>query len=295
MAEKPAHLDPSQLGTKEYWDSLYKSELTNHAENPTDEGTVWFDDSDAQTKMVEFLEEQVDCEESLEAEPHLCAFGRISKESAGVIDLGCGNGSMLFALREEGWTGRLLGVDYSDTSVAFANKVQETRRKQKQEDGGEEEWQDVEFQTWDVLNGDFSDLQQQQQQQQQQPGEEEKGSRWDIVLDKGTFDAISLSSERNAQGNPICEGYPSRVLNLLREGGIFLITSCNWTEDELKAWIEGGIQETVVEDASDGGKKEIKKYRMRQIGRVKYPSFSFGGVQGSTISTLCFVKEAVAV
>ncbi|KAM7193611.1 S-adenosyl-L-methionine-dependent methyltransferase [Rhypophila sp. PSN 637] len=286
MAEKPAHLDPSELGTKEYWDSLYKSELTNHAENPTDEGTVWFDDSDAQTKMVEFLEEQVDCEESLEAEPHLCAFRHISKESASVIDLGCGNGSMLFALREEGWTGRLLGVDYSDTSVAFANKVQETRRKQKQQDAEEEEeeeekeWQDVEFQTWDVLNGNFPDLQQ--------------ARGWDIVLDKGTFDAISLSSERNAQGNPICEGYPSRVLNLLREGGIFLITSCNWTEDELKAWIEGGIQET-VEGANDGGKKEIKKYRMRQIGRVKYPSFSFGGVQGSTISTLCFVKEAVAV
>merc|ERR1712000_575029 len=47
---KPNHLEPSQLGTKEYWDNLYITELSNHALDPTDEGTIWFDDSAAEDK-----------------------------------------------------------------------------------------------------------------------------------------------------------------------------------------------------------------------------------------------------
>ncbi|KAM7209244.1 S-adenosyl-L-methionine-dependent methyltransferase [Naviculisporaceae sp. PSN 640] len=299
MPEKPAHLDPSELGTKEYWENLYHLEITNHTTNPRDEGTVWFDDSDAQAKMVEFLEEQLDPEQSLESEPHLCAgFDKISKLTARVIDLGCGNGSMLFALREEGWIGRLLGVDYAEKSVALARRIQETRRQAlKEERGegeegeGEQQWKDVEFQTWDVLNGDYADLLPEQEKISPENGRTGKGT-FDLVLDKGTFDAISLSAETDStQGRRICEGYAPRVLDLMRDdGGLFLITSCNWTEQELKAWIESA-EARGTSDTDENNNN--KKYRMRQIGRVKYPSFSFGGVQGSSVSTLCFVKEEV--
>lgn len=263
--------------------------------------------------MLEFLEESL---ESPESEALQSAFEKIDKDTARVIDLGCGNGSMLFALREEGWNGRLLGVDYAEKSVAFAKKVQETRKKQAvveehdnddgdDDDQKEEIWKDVEFQTWDVLNGDYDDLLEKRQQQpgtetkteSRARGEQGKKGTWDLVLDKGTFDAISLSSEVDAQGRKISEGYAGRVLDLLRDdgAGIFLITSCNWTEQELKAWIEEPISIAAAESTDGIQKKGEKKYRMRQIGRVKYPSFSFGGVQGSTICTLCFVKEAVPV
>jgi hypothetical protein len=100
---------------------------------------------------------------------------------------------------------------------------------------------------------------------------------WDVVLDKGTFDAVSLSDEQDNQGRRICEGYGERVLQLLRAGGIFVVTSCNWTEKELREWFEAKTE-------GPGGE------RLRLAGRIEYPSFSFGGVKGQTISTLCFEK-----
>jgi hypothetical protein len=101
-----------------------------------------------------------------------------------------------------------------------------------------------------------------------------------VVLDKGTFDAVSLSGERDGQGRRICEGYGERVLQLLRPGGIFLVTSCNWTEAELAGWFLGDPAEQPGEQG----------WRFAQVGKVEYPSFSFGGVKGQTISTLCFRK-----
>lgn len=106
-----------------------------------------------------------------------------------------------------------------------------------------------------------------------------------MVLDKGTFDAISLSDERDAaSGRRIVEGYQARALRLVRPGGLLLITSCNWTEAELKTWFEGEGEGEGAEGGGDDG-------RFVQAGRVKYPSFSFGGVKGQTISTLCFRKK----
>ncbi|KAK5654104.1 hypothetical protein OQA88_7535 [Cercophora sp. LCS_1] len=239
---KPAHLDPSALGTKQYWDDLYKTEITNHATNPADEGTVWFDDSDAEAKIVEFLSES--SESGSQCDP----------STAAVLDLGCGNGSLLYALRDEGWSGRLVGVDYSETSVALAKQVGKARG----EDGS------VEFMTWDAVNGEFDE-----------DGVTEGG--WNLVLDKGTFDAVSLCGEKDGEGRRVCEGYGGRVARLLKIRGRFLVTSCNWTETELGMWFEG--------KGAEGGK-------LRQVGRIKYPSFSFGGVKGQTISTLCFEKVA---
>lgn len=92
------------------------------------------------------------------------------------------------------------------------------------------------------------------------------------MLDKGTFDAISLSEEKDSQGRRLFEGYCERVLPLVRRGGIFLLTSCNWTESELRSWFENS-------ESSDG---------FRVVGKVEYRTFSFGGAKGQTISTLCF-------
>lgn len=247
---------------KNSWDKLYTAELSNHADNSADEGTVWFDDADAERKMVEFLEERASSPSTSAPAPAL------DRETARVLDLGCGNGSLLFALREgAGWRGRLLGVDYSERSVQLARQV-----------GAARGMGEVEFRVWDVLAGEMADV-----AAEMAPSEAAAAAAgWDLVLDKGTFDAVSLSGERDARGRRICEGYAERVLQLLRTGGIFLVTSCNWTEKELREWFEGSTAAT-----QEAGP------RLRLAGRIEYPSFSFGGVKGQTISTLCFEKVAV--
>lgn len=243
----PSHLDPSELGTKEYWNTLYARESANHASNTSDIGTVWFDDSDAEAKMIRFLNEL----------PSLSG----QKQHASLLDLGCGNGSMLFSLRGEHWSGPALGVDRSPQSVRLARQIASS----KDDDDGADRTP-VSFAEWDAIAGPYETVMLGPAQQQ----------GWDVVLDKGTFDAISLSDERLG-GRRLCEIYPERVLRLVKKGGILLITSCNWTEDELTNWFAGKDAEPASEDG-----------RFVVAGRVEYRTFSFGGVKGQTISTLCF-------
>lgn len=164
----------------------------------------------------------------------------------------------------------MLGIDYSEQSIALAKQIASSSSQEEEEQGGGGGSRaKVEFAVWDLLRGDYND------------GVVLSGAQaggWDVVLDKGTFDAISLSEEKDEQGRRICEGYKARVLPLVKKGGLFLVTSCNWTEAELEGWFGEGSDE--VEGAS-----------FANIGRVKYPSFSFGGLKGQTISTLCFQRR----
>ncbi|XP_044718085.1 methyltransferase domain-containing protein [Hirsutella rhossiliensis] len=241
--DRPAQLEPSDLGTKEYWDHLYTSELRNHAADPSDIGTVWFDDSDAEAKVVDFLS---DLASSSSSSPSSSPDAP-SKQTASLLDLGCGNASLLFALRAAGWTGRARGVDYSPQSIALARQLAE----------------------WDVVAGPLDAL---------LDGAQARG--WDLVLDKGTFDAVSLSDERDAHGRRRpCEAYRDRVVRLVRPGGLFVVTSCNWTEPELVEWFAG---------RDDEGDRHQLGFAV--AGRVQYRTFSFGGVKGQTISTVGFRK-----
>ncbi|EMR64124.1 putative s-adenosylmethionine-dependent methyltransferase protein [Eutypa lata UCREL1] len=325
-----AHLEPSELGTKEYWDKLYDREIQNHAHDPTDTGTIWFDDSDAEGRVISFL-----CDHHAELLLPPSSFsstspsppsssstvvGRKSSGGDGIsfLDLGTGNGSLLFGLRDadggEFAAGRMLGVDYSARSVEFARRIARGRRRQREEQGrevvGETEDQqgqekegggagrgqddiDIEFELHDILHDAPARL---------LSGAQERG--WDVVLDKGTFDAVSLSSEELVVGGAtgekqttlqkkkkarrISEAYPRRVLPLVREGGLLVVTSCNWTEEELGRWFVGSKGEKEGEEKE--GEEEEGKWCFEQVGRVEYPSFSFGGVKGQTISTLCFRK-----
>ncbi|KAF2785456.1 S-adenosyl-L-methionine-dependent methyltransferase [Melanomma pulvis-pyrius CBS 109.77] len=264
MPAPPQHLAPSELGTKAYWDSAYTQELSNYASNTTtdDEGTVWFSDAGAEERMLAFLERLAD-EGELRKErsgddgeavsgggKEADGQGKLEAKATRFLDLGTGNGHLLFALREEEWSGEMLGVDYSAQSVALASQIA-TRKG--------DEYRDVRFQEWDLLS--------------QGPGAWLDGG-FDVVLDKGTFDAICLSQETDAQGRRICEGYRDKVEGLVRKGGRFLITSCNWTAEELRGWFEGEGSELVYEDA------------------VKYPSFTFGGKTGTSVATLCFKRKS---
>ncbi|KAM3563839.1 hypothetical protein ARSEF4850_002138 [Beauveria asiatica] len=268
MAEKPKHLDPSELGTREYWDKLYTTEIANNAADPDDIGTVWFDDSGAEEKMLAFLDrlagvspdhsdsDTSDTDNTPDSPSLPAAGAALFRETTSILDLGCGNGSILFSLRSRGWSGPLYGVDYSAHSIRLASRIAASRALPGVAP--------IVFTEWDLLSGPpLSTILPVQ--------------TVDVVLDKGTFDAISLSDATDpSSGRRVCEGYKARVLPLLPVGGLFLITSCNWTEEELRGWFVAGDsgEDTTFEEA----------------GRVKYRTFSFGGVSGQTISTLCFRK-----
>lgn len=152
---------------------------------------------------------------------------------------------MLFRLREHGGftLGKMLGVDYSRASVELARRIAEQKNMM------------IDFEVWDIMGDGKSWL----------------GGDFDVVLDKGTFDAVSLSVEEDVDGRRTCEGYRDKVEGMVKPGGLFLITSCNWTEKELGEWFGGG--QLVAE------------------GRVEYPSFSYGGRKGQSVYSVCFRRD----
>ncbi|KAH3668279.1 hypothetical protein OGAPHI_002033 [Ogataea philodendri] len=167
--------------------------------------------------------------------------------SISVCDLGTGNGHLLFEILQEGWQGQLVGVDYSDTSVKFAKDIATANEF------------NVEFSQSDILNAN-------------DPFLSSNTEKFDLVLDKGTLDAIALS-EADYDGQSGQQVYPQTVKQLVKKGGILLITSCNFTQEELI--------------------RVITAYNSFEVWKtVKYPVFQFGGVKGSTICTVAFKRIA---
>ena len=241
------------------WEDAYTRELQNHTLSPDDEGTIWFSDSHAEEKMVDFLDCYAD-----DGVLFKDSLNESGSKPTSFLDVGTGNGHLLLALREAGWDGLMVGVDYSMKSVELARQIAELRLggdddKDDDEDEDEEgqSKEPVHFAEYDLFNPTSIS---------QAPKD-----GFDVILDKGTFDAISLSSETGNDGRRMCEKYREAILPLLRKDGYFLITSCNWTEDELKSWFE-----------MDG--------KLNVCDRIAYPSFTFGGKKGSSVATLCFKK-----
>ena len=59
-----------------------------------------------------------------------------------------------------------------------------------------------------------------------------------LVLDKGTYDAISLKPE-----DPMAArcAYKTIVKRLMDKDSLFSLTSCNWIKDELIAFFQDGM------------------------------------------------------
>ena len=232
-SDQLAYLEPSELGTKEYWDNFYSADLCSPP-SPTASLDGWFSDVNAAPKILEFLQTQ-----DLGLDLKVSTF----------LDLGTGNGEMLFRLREGGFEGPMLGVDYSLPSIELARKLAIAKNLEE-----------IVFEHWNIV---------------QDPQPEKWQDGFDVVLDKGTFDAISLSNETDERGSRLCESYRERVEKLVKRNGYFLITSCNWTQAELVKWFT---------DLTVGSE------RLEICGEVSYPTFTFGGHTGQSTSTLCFKK-----
>ena len=107
-------------------------------------------------------------------------------------------------------------------------------------------------------------------------GEEEEWLRdgFDVVLDKGTFDAISLMPRTDGHPHP-CEVYRERVEKLIKPGDYLFVTSCNWTKEELISWL-------VTDDSG-----------LRYHDEAKYPTFQFGGRTGQSVVTVVFKRDGL--
>ncbi|XP_004924194.1 EEF1A lysine methyltransferase 2 [Bombyx mandarina] len=210
-------LDPSVLGTREYWKEAYAKEIRNFDEFG-DTGDVWFGE-DSALRVIRWI-----CD---------CGVDRNSP----IIDLGCGNGYTLSELAKEGFT-NLLGVDYCEAAITLARKV------------AKQNYPFINYKLFDITTDDVIAL-----------------GQYAIVHDKGTYDAIGL--------NPIdpkaCrEKYIEQIHRLLLDEGIFIITSCNWTEEELV-------------------KHFSEKMKLKCV--LPTPQFRFGGKVGSVVSSVVFCKK----
>ncbi|TKA68930.1 hypothetical protein B0A55_08474 [Friedmanniomyces simplex] len=253
-------LDPSELGTKEYWDAAYTRELTNFDEDADDEGTVWFSESNAEEAILAQLN-RLEEEGLLRRDngPASSASREDVRQSPAsrFLDLGTGNGHLLFALRDDdgegnGWSGEMIGVDYSESSTQLARRIATER---------EVESGTLRFEHWDLLA--------------EPPQADWLQDGFDVVLDKGTFDAVSLMPYAEGSRHP-CDVYRAKVEPLIKPGCFLSITSCNWTKDELLDWLA----------PADG--------RLRYYAEAKYPTFTFGGQTGQSIVTLTLRRMAVS-
>jgi len=124
-------------------------------------------------------------------------------ESPSILEIGCGNGTLLFAVHEAGYNPKKIhGIDYSENAISLAKSIASTKES---EDAASIQFTVHDFLTEDLLKDDkFS-------------------SGLDLILDKGTFDAISLG-KKDEDGHAPHRQYPLRLSALMKPGGHFLIT-----------------------------------------------------------------------
>merc|ERR1712038_1680212 len=153
LNEEEGELEPSQLGTKKHWDDTYKSELANFADNPDDEGEVWFGE-DALYRVLAWFDRNRD---------------RVPL-TAPILDLGCGNGVTCIHLASEGFSD-VTGVDYSPDAIQLAGKIAEKHELKSH----------IKFEVLDILADDDD-----------ADASTVHCRKFDVVFDKGTYDAVSL-------------------------------------------------------------------------------------------------------
>jgi SAM-dependent methyltransferase len=143
-----------------------------------------------------------------------------------VLECGSGNGTLLLSfLTSPGPDATpqafdLTGIDYSAGAVTLGASIEAARRESLEDDMDVDDVANEVTCSWrqgDLLRDDI-------------------GETWDLVMDKGTFDALALSQEPvDGSGELPSRVYPQRMARLVRPGGFFLITSCNFTEEEIKS------------------------------------------------------------
>lgn len=222
-------LKPSELGKRDFWNRRYELELKNY-DDTGDVGEIWFG-TKVESRMVSWISKYVDA---------------LNQENLSVCEVGCGNGHLLVSLGRKLSSSSvnvsLYGGDYSEPALKLGEKL-------VSEAGLSDA---VKFLFMDLLNV-----------------EQLPHNNFDVILDKGTFDAICLNGEHCGEMTPAAL-YHQSMAQMLKPGGAFLISSCNWTSDELISLFSGS------------------EFSLIEV--LPAPSFSFGGKSGTTASTVAFKR-----
>lgn len=157
---------------------------------------------------------------------------------ASILDIGTGNGLLLVEMAKSGYT-NLTGIDYSEAAIELSQSILEK----------EDSCRSIKLKVVDFLRAP----------------EELLG--FDLCVDKGTLDAISLDPDCAAEKR---REYLASLRHVLKDNGHFVITSCNWTREELICQFAEGF--TFLEE-------------------LPTPKFSFGGQTGSSVTALVFQKK----
>ncbi|XP_076669202.1 EEF1A lysine methyltransferase 2 [Andrena cerasifolii] len=163
----------------------------------------------------------------------------VNKEDDKILDIGCGNGMTLVDLAKEGFA-KLIGVDYSQKAIDLAHEVLKDNSLSY-----------IDLQVCDILELENFEL----------------PTDFKLVHDKGTYDAISLhpidpTTNRNK--------YIENVYKILLPNGYLVLTSCNWTREELE--------------------KHFQNY-FNILHLLPSDVFHFGGQTGNTVTQLVLQKK----
>jgi SAM-dependent methyltransferase len=262
-----AIIDPhtSPLGSKEHWNAAYERELANFEENRDDVGEIWFGE-DVQERVCDWIglgcegDDGEEDDETMGSE----AFPGIRHFKSRVLDIGCGNAAALVYLAKEYGFEQLTGIDYSEPGIGLAKKIV----------AKDEATQNINLQVVDLMDLEllFNNITQ-----------AEADYKFDLLFDKGTFDAICLNEDKSMRNK-----YVAAVVAMMKPTSYFVITSCNWTQSEVIPMFESmSTFDTRAKEhtalASLAPSSSLKLFKT-----LKQPEFSFGGRSGSTVATVAF-------
>ncbi|XP_056634996.1 EEF1A lysine methyltransferase 2 [Diorhabda carinulata] len=208
-------LEPSELGSQDYWEGRYAQEIRNFSSHG-DPGEIWFGE-DIVDRVIRWINNW-----------------NLIEKNKKIVDVGCGNGMFLIELANEGYT-NLTGVDYSENAIKLATEIAQKQNL------------NISYYTCDILQG--------------------LPENYDIIHDKGTYDAISLSE--NAKESRA--KYSESVYNSLDGDGVFILTSCNWTQDELDNYFNEKFDRLAI---------------------IPTPQFKFGGKVGNVVTSCVYKKKS---
>jgi len=240
-------VDQSSLRQKGCWDEHYELELKNFDEHG-DEGEVWFGER-LSNQIVNWISERIDTS--------------IISHHTSIVEVGCGNAFKLCKIAEirslkrrdlmieENRDLTLLGLDYSSNSIQLAKKILDSKGLKD----------NITLKVCDILDSN---------QLQSVIGDQ----RFDFVIDVGTYDAICLMANESLDDTKL--KYMYAICSLVKVGSIFVIASCNNTENELMSLF---------------GPRFSHGNCWRLVSRIETPKMVFGGIVGQQVTCLILELE----
>lgn len=224
-----------------YWEEHYKEELRNFDEDG-DEGEVWFG-LRLTRQIVGWLVRHLEVNKITD-----CS----------LLDIGCGNALLLCLIADKAISilrllddknVNLVGVDYSESSISLARKVVQRRNLSDR----------IKLRQANILDSTSDAF----------------DRKYKYLVDKGTLDAICLLvAESEDELLKTKTKYMETIYSLSEDGSIFVLASCNHTEEELMFLFDI---------------KCCNRRSIRLMDKIETPKITFGGKQGSQVT--CIVIE----